>query len=327
MPTPNERTETDLVLVDNEPLNIKKLPLDGAYRWIDLTFILNMTNTGVSPTFLEDDILNYFKAVGIRRNGKTFKFNQPLRFAIKKQTSDFGTPAFFQAPITTVSTTYDAIAQFTIHFAENVLDENDITALLQTGKLTNLELVISSGDVADIASANAPTINSRTVKIEVRDFTGTGNTGKDINMPDKDGGEKMTDIFELVEEIDLQVGKTSFTKLTQDIDMVSGSSILEHAGLVLDNGIASNDRVTDLRTFNVTPRTSDLERTLESLVRRTKTEYGLESTIVGFFKIDWQEKLGRRGFVTGDKSKELIQLLTNGIVLTEDKILLYTKFV
>ena len=324
MATPNERTLTNMMLVDNEPLNIKKLGLDGAYRWIVLTFILNMTNGGVSPTFKEDGFFKYFTAVGIRRNGKNFKFNQPLRFAFKKQTADLGTQPFYQAPVTTINATYDAIAQYTVHFAENILDENDVTALLQTGNLTNFELIISTGDVNDIASANPPTINTRTVEIEIRDFTGEGRNGGDINDPTK---EKMTDIFEVVEEIDLEVRKTSFTKLTQDIDMISGSNILEHAGLVLDNDLASNDRVTDLRTFNVVPRSSDLERSFKNLVRKTKTEYGLENTIAGFFKIDWQEKLGRQGFVTGDKSKELIQLLTNGIVAGEDKILLYTKYV
>lgn len=323
MATPNERTLTDLVCVDNEPLNIKKLPLDGAYRWIDLTFILNITNTASPPTLVEDDILNYFSAVGIRKNGKTFKFNQPLRFGYKKQTSDVGTPAFYQAPDLTGSATYDAIVKYRIDFAENVLNENDLSALLQTENLTNLELVISTGDVDDIFASNAPTINSRTVQVEVRDFTGLLN-GKDIN---DDKVTKMTDIFELVEEIDLEVGKTNFTKLAQEIDMVSGSNILEHAGLILDNGIASNDRVTDLRTWNVKPRSSDVERNFKSLNRSTKTEYNLENTITGFFKIDWQEKLGRAGFKTGDKSDELLQLLTNGITATQDKILLYTKFV
>lgn len=323
MAVPNERPLTDLVLVDNEPLNIKKLPMDGAYRWIDLTFILNMTNGANPAVFREDDILNYIKAVGIRKNGKTYKFNQPLRFAYKKQTSDVGTPAFYQAPVTTALATYDAIAHFVIHFAENILNENDASALLQTKNLTNLELVIATGDVDDIASAEAPTINSAKVEIEIRDFTGKGLANGDINDDTK---EKMTDIFELVEEIDLEAGKIDF-KAPQSIDMVAGANILEHAVLVLDNGVASNDRVTDFRTWNAKPRTTDLERSFKKLNRRTKTEYGLESTITGFFKIDWQEKFGRAGFITGVKSSELIQLLTNGITATEDKILLYTKFV
>jgi len=324
MAKPNERTLTDMVLVDNEPLNKKKLDLDGAYRWLVLTFILNMTNGATPPIFKEDGFFKYFTAVGIRRNSKTYKFNQPLRFAIKKQTSDVGVPSFYQAPDTTANATYDAIAQYTIHFAENILDENDISALLQTGRLTNLELIISTGDVDDIASSDPPTINSRTIQIEVRDFTGKGNKGGDINDPT---AEKMTDIFELVEEIDLEVDKTNFNRLAQEIDMVSGSNILEHAGLVLDNDLASDDRVTDLRTFNVTPRTSDIERNFKSLVRQTKTNATLENTINGFFKLDYQEKFGRAGFVTGRKSKELLQLLTNGISSGEDKILLYTKFV
>jgi len=319
---PNERPLTDMILVDNEPLNIKKLPLDGAYQLVDLTFILNMTNGAAVPVFKEDDILNYFTAVGIRKNGKTFKFSQPLRFAYKKQTSDIGTPAFYQAPLTTINSTYDAIVKYTIYFREFINQVNDVSALLQTKNLTNLELVISTGDVNDIASANAPTINTRTVKIEIRDFTGKGTKG-DIN---DDTQEKMNDISEIVEEIDLESGKTSF-KAPQDVDMVAGSNILEHAGLVLDSGLASDSLVTDIRTWNVKPRSSDLESTFLKLNRDSKTDNVLNSRIKGFFKIDWQEKLGRNGFRTSAKSSELIQLLTNGVVAGTDKILVYTKFV
>ena len=324
MATPNERTITDLALVDNEPLNIKKLELDGAYRWLVLTFILNLTNTATPPTLIEDGFFKYITAVGIRRNSKTFKFNQPLQIAIKKQTTDIGTAPFFQDADLTASATYDIIAQYTVHFAENILNENDISALLQTGDLTNLELIISTGDVDDIFSADAPTINSSKVEIAIRDFTGKGRDGGNINKPKE---EKMTDIFELVEEIDLQVGRTNFTKLAQEIDMVSGANILEHAFMMTDNGLLTDDRVTDIRTFNVTPRTSDLETTWKNLNRETKTNYKLETTLKGFAKINWQEKLGRAGFKTGVKSKELIQLLTNGIVAPQDKIFLYTKFV
>ena len=324
MATPNERTITDLTLTDNEPLNIKKLELDGAYRWLVLTLILNITNTATPPTLIEDGFFKYFTAVGIRRNSKTFKFNQPLQFAVKKQTADVGTPSFFQDVSLVGSATYDAIVQYTVHFAEDINNENDISALLQTGDLTNLELIISTGDINDIFSANAPTINTRTVEIAIRDFTGKGRDGGNINNPRE---EKMTDIFELVEEIDLEVGKTSFTKLAQEIDMVSGVNILEHAFMMQDNGVLTDDRVTDLRTFNVVPRTSDLETTWKNLNRQTKTNYKLETTLTGFGKINWQEKLGRAGFKTGVKSKELIQLLTNGISAGNDKVFLYTKFV
>ena len=313
MATPNERTLTDLVPVDNEPLNKKKLDLDGAYRWIDLTFILNITNTGSVPALIEDGFFNYFSAVGIRKNSKTYKFNLPLRLAVKVQTAENGTPSFFQAPSIVASATYDAIVKYRINFAEFIHEENDLSALLQTGDLTNLELVISTGDINDIFSSNAPTINTRTVEIEIRDFTGEHPNGGDINNPKE---VKMTDIIELSEEIDLEVGKTNYTKLAQEIDMVSGSSILKHAGLITDNGLASDARVTDIRTWNVEPRTSDIERNFKSLSRSAKTNSILENLLTGYFEFNYQKKFGREGFVTGAKSKELLQLLTNGIVAT-----------
>ena len=324
MATPNERTLKDFLLVDNEPLNKYKLELDGAYRWILCTFIFNMTNGANVPVFFEDHVMNYIRAVGIRRNGKTYKFNQPLRFAVKKQTADVGTPNFIVAPITTANETYESIVQYTIHFAEDLLNENDISALFQTGHLTNAELIIDAGDIDDIASENAPTLNSVKVEIEIRDFVGTGLKGLDIN--DGKDGEKMLDVFELVEEIPLESNRIDF-RAPQEIDLVSGVNILEHAGYVTDNGKLSDDLVKDIQTWNVAPRTSDLQRNFKNLVRQTKTNFGLEDTLKGFFKIDWQEKLGRRGFKTGVKGKEVLQLLTNTVNVNEDKLWLYTKYV
>jgi len=321
---PNERPLTDLVLTDNEPLNIKKMSLDGAYRYWLLTFILNMTNTGVAPTFVEDDILNYITAVGVRLNGKTFKFNVPLRLAVHKQTADYGTPFFYQAPITTVNATYDAIVQYRIDFAEIVRDESDLSALLQTDNLTNLELVISTGDKNDIASANAPTINTATVEIEIKDYTGEDPNGGNINDPTQ---VTKTNIIEIVEEIDLEANKTEFDKLSQDIDLVAGSNILEHALLITDNGVRSNDRVTDIKVKHTKTRVDEIEKDFQSLVRISKVEHELESIIDGFAIIDWQKRLGRTGLITGIKSDELLKLKTNGITTTQDKIQVYTKSV
>jgi len=79
--------------------------------------------------------MNYFTAVGIRLNGKPYKFSQPLRFAVKKQTCDIGTPNFTQAPSDVADETYDAIVHYVIHFAEDITNENDISALLHNGLL------------------------------------------------------------------------------------------------------------------------------------------------------------------------------------------------
>ena len=113
----------------------------------------------------------------------------------------------------------------------------------------------------------------------------------------------------------------------------SGVTAFTFSGLSLSNLVSkfldccNKSRISDLRTFNVVPRTSDLEQTWKHLNRETKTNQKLETTLKGFAFIDWQEKLGRAGFKTGVKSKELIQLLTNGIVSPQDKLFLYTKYV
>ena len=295
-----------------------------------------MTNGATGPTLATGDIKNYVKSIGVRRNGKEFKFNLPLDLLVDIETKNMGKAPARTAPDTTGSATYDAIQNFSIHFAQDVLNDRDITALLQTKNLSNLEIVVNAGDASDIATANAPTINSAKIEIIATDWSGgvstdadgrpTGFVGdKDINDSEQ---VRMIDIIEQTEELDLEAGKTQFDKNAQDIDLVAGANILEHAILVTDNGARSDARVTDLKFQRVRPRKKDeLETPWNNIHEDNETEYGLPTTINGVVFIDWQRLLGRAGFVTGSKSSDLLKVLTNGITATQDKIEIYTKWV
>lgn len=326
---PIEKPFKDLVLSDNKKDNILELHQNGAYRAVDCRLVINMTNGGVAPTFKEDDILNYVKSVGIRINGRIFKRDLPLRFKYHVDSHMKGTKPYKLDPSTTINATYDAIVDFSFDFAESVLNRSDTSALLQTKNLTNLELVVSTGAVADIASANAPTINSRKIEVSTRYYQGTVNSGGaevDINDNTK---VTMTDIKESTSIHDLLANMTQFDKVAQDIDLIVGSAILNHALMVTDNGVRSNDRVTDIKFKRAKPIDDDITEVVwKNYNEKSKAEYALENQIVGVAYFDWQEFYADRfGLQTSSKSSELLKLLTNGIVATEDKIEVYTRYV
>lgn len=326
MATPNEKSFKTLTLSDNEPENILELHQNGAYRSIKCRAILNMTNSGSAPTFKEDDILNYFKNVAVRINGKKSVHNLPLKLHHFVEQTVKGAAPKKVDPVTTVSTTYDAIVNFTIDFAENKLNEFDRSALLQTKNLTNLELVVATGDKDDIASANAPTINSAKIETATRYYTGP--EGKASNINDDNEVQK-TKITETSEEKDLETDRTIFDKKSQDISLVAGSAILESGLLVTDNGIRSDDRVTDFKFKTVKPSEQEhYESTFKNAHDKNIDQFAMKNEITGFVFHDWREFFeSRSGLVTGARTNDILQLLTNGIVSGEDKIQIYTRSV
>src|SRR3989338_6579114 len=75
---PNEKSYKTLTLVNSQE-NLLNLHQNGAYRSIKGKLTVNLTNTVTPPTFVEDSILKYIKSLGVRKNGKVFRFNLPLR--------------------------------------------------------------------------------------------------------------------------------------------------------------------------------------------------------------------------------------------------------
>ena len=320
---PNEKSYKTLNLVDNDE-NLLELHQNGAYRSIKGILKLNITNTATPPTLVEDGILNYLKSIGVRKNGKVFRFNLPLRIHYFVEQSVKGQAPKKVDPDLSASATYDTLVHFTVDFASNKLNEFDLSALLQTKNLSQYELVVITGDVSDIFATFLPTINSREIAIATRYFTGTTKDDKDIN-DDTQVGQR--DITETTENVDLEANRLIYDKSSQDVPLVAGSRILEQALLVTDLAIRSDDRVTDIKWKRVKPNEDEiLETTWDNLHGNNITEHQIENDIVGFSFIDWQEKLDPvNGLITGARTNDVIQLLTNGIVATEDEIEIYTR--
>ena len=326
----NERPIPSLVLKDNTPENKLELPQDGAYRWIHGRVIFNLTNTAVVPTFRDGDILKYVKFIGIQRNGRGYKYRLPLEVIHKLSILKKGKAPYKKDPSSTASAEYVAIADFEIDFAAFLLAERDTTALLQTKNLSSLHLVVQTGDKNDIASANAPTIDSVRMDLEIREYSGINDAGQDINDSES---VKMTDYIQQIETINLEAGRVEFDGKSQAIDLVAGAAILENMLIVRDNGILSDSLVTDIKFSRARadvnfPKKDLIERSWDSLNEKNVTGYNLDQRLDGIVFINWAEKLGNFGLVTRAKSYELLRLKTiAGVAIANDTIEIYSLYV
>ena len=317
-----------LILKDNEAENKLELPQTGALRWIHGRITINTTNGESSPTWNKNDVMNYIKKIGIQKNGRGFKFNLSLEMIHLLSEIHKGRSPYIKKPTKVAEATGDAIIDFEIDFAKFPLSDLDISALLQTKNLSSFDLLIQTGDKNDVASANPPTINSAKVELEVRQFIGDVD-GSDIN---DDTAVKMTDYIDQSEIVNLQANKTEFDGKSQAVDLVAGAGILEQMLLVKDNGILSDDRITDLKYArdirdNNFPKKSLIERSWKSLNEKNMTNYDLTSRKTGMVFVNWVEKMGRFGLITRTKSYDLLRLKTDGIAEGEDTLELYTRYV
>lgn len=325
----NERPLLTETLSDNKEHKID-LPQDGALRWIHGTLELKGTNTSTAPTFKEDDILNYIESIGIQIGKGGYKFKLPLRTMFLLDEIRKGVKPYKTAPSTTASAVWTGYVDFSIDFAERVLDDNDVSALLQTKNLSSLKLIVKTLDKDAIASANAPTLSDMKLHLDLREYTGDSG-GADIN---DSNAIQMTNIIESIEEVALEASKTEYDSNAQSVDLVAGAGILEQMFIVTDNELKTDDRVTDMKFARAVrtegfPTGGFIERTFKSLQRRNKIDYALDNILKGTVYINWREKFGSRtGLITRAKSYDLLRLKTDGSVsITQDKIEIYTKFV
>ncbi len=326
---PNERPIPELTLKDNEAEIKLKLPQDGAYRWIHGRVVFDMTNVGV-PTFKTGDIINYIKSIGIQRNGRGYKYKLPLEHIHLLSIRRKGKAPYKKDPsVVAGAANYEAVVDFEIDFATFPLSDRDTTALLQTKNLSSLHLIVQTGDKDDIASANPPTINSAKIELEVREYLGIGDNGRDIN---DDTQVQMTDFIEQVEIVNLEANRNEFDGKAQSIPLVAGADILEQVLLVKDNTVLSDDRVTDIKVSRARadtnfPKKDLIERSWKHLNEKNITGYNLDARKTGQVILNWVEKLGQLGLVTRATQYELLRLKTNGVNEAQDTIEIYTRYV
>jgi|SRR5579872_2495068 len=296
------------------------IPRDNAIRRVYLRFDFNLTNPAGAPTFTEDDIFNLIKKIRIEEDGANNRINLNGRMWFYIEYNEKETKPNYVAPVTTVSTTYDATVTLIADFATDRDNEFDISAILQTKKLSNLLLWVTWGLQADLASANAPTINASTnVEVEIREVYGTfdwthidkdGNQvtdkGVDVNDPDTYQPKRYTETFTTV-KIDANHASFDDDSLTYSI-APTPSNIVSQAMMVLDqNGLKNNSIVTQFKVQRESPyQLRHIQRKWLSMWDSKKVQQKLsEGLTIGFIFLDWIQESGGTGLINNTKDGDI----------------------
>lgn len=330
-------TKIDFAVDDTKTLAI---PRDKSIRRMILRFIINLTTTAATPTYTEDDILDIIKKIRLVMDGSDNKFNVSARkYYYVEQFEKQTTPAKV-APTTSVSTTADAIVVLTMDFANDRLDRNDLSALLQARKLSSLDLEIDWGKAADLATANVPTVNVSDSSCEVEILEVSG----EVEATDESGEETSTNVFDLdvddIRETESTVEIPTADKQSFDADTVkenitpAPANILMHMLMVTDNKIKTDALLTSIKIQQESPTEKRLiQRTYKSLREEGKTEHALESIPVGIVFLDYVdlfdgglENSGNEGdtkwrFLTkaaGTAQEDFIQIFTRSVSVAKE---------
>lgn len=298
---------------NEHPLDI---PRDNAIRRIYMRTDVNLTNGASAPTFKEDDIMNIIKKIRIEEDGANNRINLNARLWYYIEYYEKSSKPQYTAPVTTVSTTYDAFVTLVADFATDRDNEYDISAILQTSALSSLKLWVTWGLATDIASANQPTVNASTnMEIEIREVFGTFDwtkpdgttaTGVDINDPTQYQPKRYTETFTTVT---IDANHSSFDADTLPYNVApTPSTIVSQAIMVLDqNNLKNNTLVTDFKVQRESPyQLRHIQRKWFSMWDSLKVQQKLEEgTVTGFIFLDWIQISGGSGLVNNTKDGDI----------------------
>lgn len=290
------------------------IPRDNPIRRLIMRFRFNLTTGGIAPTYKEDDILNLIRKIRLVMEGNENKFNISGRLWWYLEKFEKKTKPYFVAPTSSVNTTADAIVTLIADFATDRTDENDVSALLMSQDMGSLKLEIDWGTSADLASANAPTINASEVTVDIREALNVPITVKDnvYYIAEK----AVRDIREIQDAIPLLASKTSYDASSISYNITpTNSLIMTHLMLVSDSGVKSDALVTSLKLQKERGgKFPILERNYNLLREELKTEYAQESLDTGILYLDWVDKLEGGLFSTGNEGDLKFRALTSASI-------------
>lgn len=333
---PIEFNERPIGQVDFAASSTKGLdiPRDRNLRRMVLRIILNLTTGGIAPTYTEDDILNVIKKIRLVQNGNDNKFNTNARLWFYVEQFEKGTQVTRVAPTSVVSTTADAEVVLQADFAQERINEDDISALLPARRFASLKLEIDWGAAADLATANAPTINAASrCLVEIRECTGEDEILIDGNPTVRNIDDlDFIDIREGMDTLPIDANYTSFDSSSLKKNVIPApAQIRTHLLLIRDQtapaGNKSNALVTDIKVQKEVGRPRNiLQRTFLSLRGETKVEYQQETLAVGILYIDWLDKLTGGLINSGNEGDVKFRFLTTGFVAGQN-IDIFTRHV
>lgn len=301
-----------------------QIPRDNPIRWLTLRFRYGLTTGATAPTYTEDDILNLCKKIRLVMGGNDIKYNVSCKVAYYIEKFEKKTAPYKVAPTSSTSTTADAVVTLLIDFATNRLNENDKTALLLADTLSSLDLLIDWGTAADLASANAPTINASEVTVEMREYA---NLPVDSKTNLRSTQLSVRDIREIEDSITLVANKVSYDTSSIAYNIVPApSTIMTHGLLVLASGVKSNTDVTSIKIQKEKGgKKAILERNFNLLREEMKTRYAQESLDTGFLYLDYVDRLEGGLQNLGNEGDTRLRLLTSAGVGGSDLVSVFVR--
>ena len=155
------RSRDETTLTTNTT-NTIKLPRDYYIQKILLHFELTYTNGATAPTFVEDapfTLINRLRLELAGYKNVTLVDVTPKSY-VSLVTLDSQIAPYSDTLGTTASTQYTVDFSIPIDFRINKDDDYDTSAVIPSFAFSSVELKIDVGTASDLASANAPTIDS-----------------------------------------------------------------------------------------------------------------------------------------------------------------------
>lgn len=269
-------------------LKVMKIPLPTSkmIQKIQIRVKLDYTNGGTPPTLTEDELTAFITKIRILGNGDTPIRNTTGTIQYFRELMKTGTAPEKDTLTVTASTNFVDYLTLTIYFQKDWNNPNDISALLPARRFDELNLEVTLGDSASIASANAPTINysSCEVAVDVTEVHGAGIFKT-----------KYADIHESYKDVTIAAANATFESddIQEDVLPVK-SSIVEHTILAIDNNLRDNDIITDVMLKRNSPIDDEMfKRKFNRLQAENKTQYKAESAVTGLLILDYKSKFGR----------------------------------
>jgi len=330
-----------ILFLENSRAPAFELPQDNPLRRISLTFQIDVnTPSGDTPAtgFIQNGLLKFIKKMVVLMDGVDNKFAvSALTYyhasKFQNATKPFSTAE--TAGTVAADSTVSSFFSFTIDFAQNKNDLNDMSGLLNAPALSSLDLIVDWGAITNLYSAVQDTVILPSTKCsisvdEVYD-DGTGDNELDsaiINAVDFRETEdaffvtKLNDSFGTSEQEEkmLPVPSTILQQM-----LLTETNITTPASTILSNAVVSDLKIQNVRggqDLIFIDKWNDLQR-------QQKADYALEKgdNDDGLVFINWAE-LRFGGLLNNVVDAIKFKFLTLApAASTENRILLYNKHI
>lgn len=306
------------VKFSKDNLTFIKIPRDNPLRRISLDFAIVLESGGVIATgALEDALLKLVKEIRLVRNGSDNKIDVDLLSYFYASAMQVGVQPYRDSfAIPGINATGTAMhVNITFDFAKFKNDLGDLSALLNAPDLESLNLKIQWGSIVDMVTA----VQNTTVASATQCNVSIIEVYDDENKTEELGNllANAVDYIEAVETFDVVKANTSFpgSQQSEKIQPVPHiheiSTFITQAVSATDVVTRSDKVITVAKVANVTSggETIFVEK-WDDLHRRMKSDFALDTDIVGVVSFDW-DTLRRGGLrvIEDDAIKWFFQTL------------------